>query len=250
MLRVERRDAILLVTLERREKRNALHPDLIRSLSETLDRATADPSLAVVVLTGAGSSFCAGLDLDILLGLETEDRVLYMRSFFSLFRQVHGLPQPVIAAINGPAMAGGFDLAAACDVRLCAPEARFAQTEIHLGITPMLYPIHTVIGLGRAMELALTGEAIGAEEALRIGLVRSIHPRDQLLEHAIEFAGVLAARPRQALLHTRQLSRELIGMSGSAAIEKTFEAITERLRSEEHRAAAASHVARLRSSAE
>src|SRR2546425_8104901 len=196
MLRTERRDAVLLCTLDRAEKRNALHPDLIQALASTLEQAGSDASLGVVVLTGAGNTFCSGLDLTHLASLGSEQKVAYLRSFFALFQQIYELPQPVIAAINGPAIAGGFDIAAACDLRLCSPAATFAQTEVLLGITQILYPVYKVIGLGRAKELALTAEAITAEEACRIGLVNRMYPAERLLDQAMRLAGALAAETR------------------------------------------------------
>src|ERR1041385_1444827 len=99
MLIIERRNAFLLLTLNRPEKRNSLHPDLIGELAQTLTQTEQDASLRVVVLTGAGPSFCAGLDLNHLLGLDTEGKVAYMQSAFALFHQLYTLPQPVIAAI-------------------------------------------------------------------------------------------------------------------------------------------------------
>src|SRR5438094_2101916 len=184
MLRTERRDAVLLCTLDRAEKRNALHPDLIQALASTLEQAGSDASLGVVVLTGAGNTFCSGLDLTHLASLGAEQKVAYLRSFFALFQQIYELPQPVIAAINGPAIAGGFDIAAACDLRLCSPAATFAQTEVLLGITQILYPVYKVIGLGRAKELALTGEPIAAEEPERICPVDRVQPPEPRLEKA------------------------------------------------------------------
>src|SRR5207237_8575266 len=181
MLRTDRRDAVLLCTLDRAEKRNALHPDLIQALASTLNQAESDASRSVVVLTGAGSTFCAGLDLTHLASLGAEQKVAYLRSFFALFQQIYELPQPVIAAINGPAIAGGFDIAAACDLRLCSPAATFAQTEVSLGITQILYPVYKVIGLGRAKELALTGAPIGADDSQRIGLVNRVPPAESLV---------------------------------------------------------------------
>lgn len=134
MLKTERHNATLILTLDRADKRNALHPGLIAALRAALAQADRDASLAAVVLTGAGPSFCAGLDLSHLLSLDADDQIAYMRAFFGLFQLLYTLQQPVIAAVNGPAMAGGFDLAAACDIRWCAPQAKFAQTEVLLGI--------------------------------------------------------------------------------------------------------------------
>jgi enoyl-CoA hydratase/carnithine racemase len=246
MLRADRRGAVLLCTLDRPEKRNALDPDLIRELSSTLQDAGTDASLNVVVLTGAGRTFCSGLDLTHLADREPHQGVDYLRSFFNLFRQVSELPQPVIAAINGPAIAAGFDLAAACDLRVCSPAARFAQTELLLGLTPILSPIYQVIGLGRAKELALTAEAISAEEAYRIGLVTRVYPGEQLLDEAMNLAGSLAAKPRQALFATKRLSRDVIEMSTERAMRRMFEVISERLQSDEHRREVAAYLRRLK----
>src|SRR5690349_12806784 len=137
MLIIEQHDTILLMTLNRPEKRNALHPDLIGELLDKLNSAATDGSVNVVVITGAGPSFCAGLDLTFLLSQEYEGKITYLESVFAMFQQIYTQPQPVIAAINGPAMAGGFDLAVMCDFRLCSPSATFAQTEILLGLTQM-----------------------------------------------------------------------------------------------------------------
>src|SRR5437870_12074223 len=235
MRRADRREAVLLCTLDRAEKRNPLHPDLIQGLASTLKQAGSDASLSVVVLTGAGNTFCSGLDLTHLASLGAERKVAYLRSFFALFQQIYELPQPVIAAVNGPAIAGGFDIAAACDLRVCSPAATFAQTEVLLGITQILYPVYKVIGLGRAKELALTGEPITADDAQRIGLVNRVHPAESVVERAMQLADRLASRPRQALFASHGLSRDLIETNTEAAITRMFQDISERLRSDEHR---------------
>src|SRR5207245_10597786 len=129
MLRTERRDAVLLCTRDRAEKRNALHPDLIQALASTLEQAGSDASLGVVVLTGAGNTFCSGLDLTHLASLGAEQKVGYLRSFFALLQQIYELPQPMIAAITGPAIAGGAASAAACALRISQSAAASAPTE-------------------------------------------------------------------------------------------------------------------------
>jgi enoyl-CoA hydratase len=169
-----------------------------------------------------------------------------MQTVFDLFRQLYAQPQPVIAAVNGPAIAGGFDLAALCDLRFCTPEATFAQTEVLLGITQIMYPLYKVIGLGRAKELALTGEVISGEEAYRIGLVNRMYPSVELLDQTMKSAHTMATRPRQALFATKRLGRELTHMNTESAFQRMFEAISERLRSEEHRTEAEKYVAELK----
>jgi enoyl-CoA hydratase len=247
MLTIERRaNNILLLTLNRAEKRNSLHPDLIYRLSNALDDAAGDESLNVVVITGAGTTFCAGLDLNHLLSLETAGRIAYVESAFGLFRRIYALPQPVIAAVNGPAVAGGFDLAAMCDLRLSAPTATFAQTEILLGLTQIAYPLYKIIGFGRAKEMAMTGDAISADEAYRIGLVNHIYPGDELIVEALKLAGKLASRPRQALFESKRLSHELLDFDTVSAFERMKGAIIERLSSEESRRKADEFVERLK----
>lgn len=235
----------MLLTLNRPEKRNSLHPDLIRDLVHKLSRTKRDKSVNAVVITGAGPSFCAGLDLNHLLGLEADGKIGYLQSAFMLFEQLYALPQPVIAAINGAAVAGGFDLAALCDLRLCAPTATFAQTEVLLGITPIIHPLYEIVGLGRAKELAFTGEAISADQAYRIGFVNQICPAGELLDRAMAMAETLASRPREALLETKRLSRELIDLDTKSALRHTLGIISERLRSEEHEQEIHKYVARL-----
>ena len=239
---VEVKGNIAWVKFNRPDKRNSLHPDLLRVLQEVVAEAGNDETLAALVITGAGSSFCAGLDLQYLLSLDAEDKVSYMRQFFDLFERIYALPQPVIAAINGPAMAGGFDLAACCDLRLCAPAAKFAQTEVLLGITQIIFPLYKSIGLTRAKELALTGEAISAEEAYRIGFINHIYPAESLLDEALRLAEKLAARPRQALFETKRLSREMIDADTPTAFRRMFETISERLQSAEHQQKVAEYV--------
>lgn len=246
MILADQRDSILLLTLNRPEKRNSLHPQMISALSEALEVAGADEKVRVVVITGTGPVFCAGLDLNHLLSLEFDGKVEYLKQVFSLFRRIYELPQPVIGAINGPAMAGGFDLSAFCDLCYCVPQAKFAQTEVLLGLTQIMFPLYKVIGLGRAKELALTGEAIPAEEAFRIGLVNRIFSPDDLLPEVMKIAGTLASRPPQALFETKRLSRELIDMDTNSALRLMLTTIIERLGSDEHRAEAERFVARLK----
>lgn len=246
MLAIEQRNSILQITLNRPEKRNALHPDLVGELLEVLARAAGDADLNVILITGAGASFCAGLDLTFLLSQDYQGKIAYLESVFAMFQQIYTQPQPVIAAINGPAMAGGFDLAAMCDFRLCSSSATFAQTEVLLGLTQIMYPLYKIIGLSRAKELAMTGETINAEEAFRIGLANHIYEAEELMPQALKLAETLASKPRQALFETKRLSRELIDLPTLAAFRLMGKTIGERLRSEEHLQMAAEFVRKLK----
>ncbi len=230
-----REGAILTLTLNRPDKSNSLHPDLVKQLSASLTGAEADNAVSVVVITGAGSSFCAGLDLELLVSWTTEQKSAYLDTVTRVFRRVWSLPQPVIAAVNGPAIAGGFDLAAFCDIRIAASEAIFGQAEINIGLTQIIHPLYKSIGLARAKELAMTGQNISAEEAFRIGLVNHVYTREDLMPRAMELAAVLASKPRNALFETKRLTRVLVDLDTNKALEEMSKTFRRCLASDEHR---------------
>ncbi len=231
---IDRKGQIITITLNHPEKSNSLHPDLVARLAEALREVEGSADIQVVILTGAGRSFCAGLDLSLLIGWTAEEKMSYMNRVFPIFRLLWTLPQPVIGAINGPAIAGGFDLAAFCDIRLAAEEAIFGQAEINLGLTQIIHPLYKSIGLARAKELSMTGQNISAEEAWRIGLVNHVYPREELMTRAWELAQVLASKPRQALFETKRLTRKLIDMDTNQALEEIGDTFRRCLESEEH----------------
>ena len=241
----DRKGAILTITLNRPEKSNSLHPHLVEQLHKALEEAEGDAGLSAVIITGAGRSFCAGLDLELLAGWSTEEKTAYLETVIPLFRRLWTMPQPVIAAVNGPAIAGGFDLAAFCDIRLASTNAIFGQAEINIGLTQIIHPLYKSIGLARAKELALTGQNITAEEAYRIGLVNHVYPPEELMVRATEMAAVLASKPRRALFETKRLTRELIDMETGRALEEMVETFRRCLDSEEHRERLAEVYARL-----
>ena len=231
----ERDGAVLLVKLNRPEKSNSLHPEMVLSVAASLTAAANDPSLNVVLLTGAGKTFCAGLDLTLLMTWSEEEKLGYLQSVTELFDQIWQLPQPVIAAVNGAAIAGGFDLAAFCDLRLAARGAVFGQAEINVGLVQIIHPLYKTIGLARAKELAMTGDPITAEEAYRIGLVNRLYEGEELLPKAREMAARLAAKPRMALLETKRLTRELIDLDTKTALAEIRRTLRQCFASDEHR---------------
>lgn len=241
----ERQGAVLLLTLNRPDKSNSLHPDLVQQLGDALDAAARDDSVNAVVITGAGRSFCAGLDLGLLVSWTAEEKLAYLDTVTRVFRLVWELPQPVIAAINGACIAGGFDLAAFCDIRLAAEEAVFGQAEINIGLTQIIHPLYKTIGLARAKELAMTGQNIPAAEAYRIGLVNHVYAQAELMPQAMQLAALLAAKPRQALIETKRLTRELIDLDTRSALDEIGRTFRRCLESEEHRQRVADVYARI-----
>jgi enoyl-CoA hydratase/carnithine racemase len=209
---------VLTVTLDRPDQRNVVSDDpLMSELTSLAQTVGDDPAVRCLVLTGRGPAFSAGgnirkmLDGEGMFGSDPAGIVEgYRTGVQRLVRAVHAIPVPTIAAINGPAIGAGFDLALACDLRLCATTAKVGETFVNLGIVPGdggSWFLSRAVGPQRAMELALTGRVLGADEALALGLVLSLHDPDQLLAAASELAASIAAKPPMAVRWTKQLVR-------------------------------------------
>jgi enoyl-CoA hydratase/carnithine racemase len=174
MLTVAAKDRVLHLTLDRPEKRNALNLSLCRDLVAAFERANTDPAVAAILLSGNGKAFCAGMDLnEALLADRTELDAVHEQLFTAGYR----LRKPIIAAVHGPALAGGTGLAANAHIVVASDDAAFGLTEIRIGLWPILIfrAVKAAVGERRATELALTGRRFDAREALNYGLVHEVH---------------------------------------------------------------------------
>src|SRR5689334_5182896 len=183
---------IASIKLNRPDKRNAISYELIDDVTAALKQAAASDAL-VIIMTGAGSAFCAGMDLENLkqlLGRSPEQNLEDSRTMAGLFRSLYDCPKPTIAAVNGPAIAGGTGLATLCDFTLAVPEAKFGYTEVRIGFVPGIVSSFLIANIGekRARDLLLTGRIFGAEEAHELGLVNEIVAPEKLMERALELA--------------------------------------------------------------
>jgi enoyl-CoA hydratase len=189
-------DGVAVLRLDRPEKRNALSIALRDDMSDALDRLADDEALRALVVTGAGETFSAGFDLDEFADERLADRL--WASSDRWHRRVLTFPLPIVAAVNGAALGGGFDLAVMCDLRLASPAARFAHPE-H-GFSQVVYgPLHDLVGGAVARDLARTGRPVDAPEAVTLGLVSRVVPADALVEEASGVAREIAAAPRSVL---------------------------------------------------
>src|SRR5712692_10947327 len=175
---------IATITLNRPEKRNALSIQLGEEILAALDEIEKSESL-VVILTGAGKAFCAGMDLDelkSLIGKSHAEHVEDSRRMVRIFRRLYDFPKPTIAAVNGAAIAGGTGLATMGDFTLAVPEAKFGYTEVRMGFVPAIVSTFLLrqVGEKQARDLLLTGRIFGAEEATRLGLVSEVVPADKI----------------------------------------------------------------------
>jgi enoyl-CoA hydratase len=194
---------VAVVTLQRPEKRNALSVDLRVELADAFSRLSGEAAVGCIVLTGAGSAFCAGMDVTQFGGDEAHRRLLVETST-GAFEAVGSCPRPVVAAVNGPALAGGFALALLCDLRVADASATFGFPELPRGIPPSYAAARAALAPAVAAQVCLTGRVFGAEEAARLGAVNEVVPEGEALERALGLAAAVAATPRAATLETKR----------------------------------------------
>ena len=216
---VERRGHVALLTLNRPDTRNALSGEaMFAAFEQTFAELNADMGVRVAILTGAGTAFCSGGNVaemrertGMFAGSPGEIAQRYRDGIQRIPRAFESLQVPIIAAVNGPAIGAGNDLACMCDLRIASSTARFAESFVKVGIVPGdggCWLLPRVIGHARAAEMARTGDTIDAEEALRFGLVSRVVAPEALLDEALRLAGRIAANPPQVLRWTRQLLQQ------------------------------------------
>jgi enoyl-CoA hydratase/carnithine racemase len=193
----------LVLRFNRPERLNAINEVMVGELKEVCAAIASDREVRVVVLTGTGRGFCSGIDMrDFGPGMLDADapaieRLGFQEMMAALPGLLRALPQPVIAAVNGPAVGGGLALCLAADIRLCAPSASFGNAAIRLGLSGaemgMSYHLPRIVGTSVAADWMLTGRTVSAEEAFRCGLVSALVDDDRLLDHALELAAQIAS---------------------------------------------------------
>lgn len=212
VLRVPSEDGVVTLTMNRPDRLNAISPDFIADFVAALGEIAEDRAVRAVVLTGAGRAFCSGADLKQTGEMpEGRSRVGWVYDaqldLAKLMLRLYELPQPVIAAVNGPAVGGGLAIALHCDVRLASPAARFGSVFIKVGLSSLdvgtSYLLPKIVGIGHARELMLTGKIIDSEEAARIGLANRIVPADQLLSQAQALAAEIASNNEYGVWMTK-----------------------------------------------
>lgn len=192
-------DGILTITINRAEKMNALNKDVITDLGEALDLALANPEVKSILLTGAGEkAFVAGADISEFTDLDgTGGEALGRRGQELVFSKIENASKPVVAAVNGFALGGGCELAMSCHFRVASENAKFGQPEVNLGLIPGYggtQRLTQLIGKGKSMELMLTGDMIGADDAKALGLVNHVFPLSSLIEETRKILSKINAK--------------------------------------------------------
>jgi len=215
----EKSEGIATITINRPEALNALNHKTINELLARVEEAEKDENIKVIVITGSGDrAFCAGADLKIMKGVSPEKGTALAKHGQHLMNRIEALGKPVIAAANGYALGGGWELAMACDIRIAAENAQIGQPEINVGLIPGwggTQRLPRYVGKGVAKELIFTGKRIDAKTAERLGLVNMVVPVDQLKAKVKELALELASKPPVAI----KLSKMLINKSTEAPQE-------------------------------
>ncbi len=225
-LLVERDGAIVILTLNRPQARNAIDTVLTDKLCVALREANDDPAVRVVVLTGAGKVFCSGADIKELARMaQTDEKRLLdaSNSRLALFALIRNLSKPVLASVNGMAMGGGCGLAMSCDLVIASDAAEFAYPEVKRGLVPgtVIVNLIRLVGQRQAMDLVLSGRTIGAVEALQFGLLNKVVPHAQLREQTLAYARTFAANDMNALGVAKSLFYEVCELDYERALERS-----------------------------
>ena len=218
---LEIRDGVGLIALNRPEKLNAINDDVLIGLRAALARLREDASAGAAVLHGKGRAFSAGGDITAMSALEEATFSRTIGLYMAMAKDFRACPKPIVAAIHGYALAGGFELACLCDIRIAAEGTRFGLPDTPLGLSPtsgMTYLLPRIVGLGRALDLTLSAENINAAEAHRIGFVTRVVEAELLLDEATQLAQRIAGYPRTGVAHAKA---EFYG-----SLESSFEQAT------------------------
>ncbi len=207
-IKIDREGVIAVLTINRPEKRNAVNPATVEEIDLALSEVEKDAQIRVLILTGAGDkAFVAGADIAELARRDARLGRIETRRRQEIYTRIEMLEIPSIAAINGWALGTGLELAMACTLRIASATARMGQPEVNLGIIPGAggtQRLPRLVGMGRAMEMILTGQPVGAEQAMAMGLVNRVVPPEKLMEEVRKLAEIIAGHPKLAIQYAKE----------------------------------------------
>jgi len=252
ILEILEEEGILTLLMNRPEKRNALNGALVEALAGALEEARERADIRVILLRGSGPDFCAGADLEELgrtLDQAPEASLGDARRLGDLLLSMRRHPKPIVAVVQGRALAGGCGLATACDLVLAREDAELGYPEVHIGFVPamVMAVLRKKLTEGRAFELVAVGEKIPAEEAYRVGLVNRVLPVDDFESRVRAFAADLARRPASAVTLTKRLLYEQGDLTVAEGVERGAQVNVEARRTEACRSGVRAFLARKRS---
>ena len=224
-------DQIGILTIDRQDSLNAMNPDVLKELDQSVKGFISDEDLGVIIITGAGDkAFIAGADIKLMQDLDTKGGLEFGKLGQEVTMTIEDSPKPVLAAINGFALGGGCEISMACHVRYASENAIFAQPEVKLGLIPGwggTQRLPRIVGMGNATELIIGGHMIDAREALRIGLVNKIFPLENLLEETINFAKEILKNGPDCIAESLRCINNSAGHSLMEGLDIEVEAFSE-----------------------
>ncbi|MFO7614850.1 MAG: enoyl-CoA hydratase-related protein [Bacteroidales bacterium] len=218
---------IAIVTINRPQALNALNARFFKEMDAMVSQVSGMEEIRVMIITGEGKAFVAGADIAEMVDMTPEEGIAFSKVGQNTFRSLEKMDIPVIAAINGFALGGGLELAMGCDFRIASNKAKFGQPEVNLGMIPGYagtQRLPRLVGLGDALMLLMSGEMIGAEEALRIGLVQKVTEPEQLMEETLKMAKIIASKGPMAVKKVKYVARngQLMHLDEGSKLESEF----------------------------
>jgi len=220
---VSRQEGYAVVTLNRPKEMNALTREMKKELEACFVELEGDDAVRAVVLTGGEYVFSAGMDLNEMAALTEDEIDDYFKAIIRYLQKIYTFQKPVIAAVGGIALGGGFNLATVCDMIVASESAIFGHPELKFGLNPLFGPLSRIVGMAKAKEITMLGEPIGAKEALRIGLVNKVASPESFMEEATTIAKELARRLPRAIEAVKKVSDVVPRLDRKSALEHEFE---------------------------
>src|SRR4030066_1570189 len=216
---VEKKNGYAVVTLNRPHEMNAISKDMRQELHAVFVDLESDSEVKAIIMTGGEYVFSAGMDIKEMSSLSSKEGDEFLESMMRYLKKIYSCKKPVIAAVGGIALGGGFNLVSVCDLVVASESAIFCHPELKFGFNPFFYPLSQIVGITKAKEIVMLGEPIGANEALRIGLVNKVAPPEKFMEVAENMAAELATRSSKELEELKNLCSFVPRMDKMAGLD-------------------------------
>ena len=220
---LEKREGYAIITMNRPREMNALSGEMRSELTDVLNHLENDETIRALIMTGGEYVFSAGMDIKEMAALADEEIASYFGSIMQYLKKIYTYRKPVIAAVGGIALGGGFNIATVCDLIVASESAIFGHPELKFGLNPLFSPLKHLVGMAKAKEISMLGEPIGAKEALRIGLVNKVATPEKFMDEAISMAKGLAARSGRAIESVKRISVMTEELDKNSSLDLEFE---------------------------